>query len=134
MTVVQPKNRPENGGSFLFQPTGKRRIFTPEQFTDEHRMMFQTAVDFTSQEVVPHVAELERKQTDRMVKLLKQAGQIGLLSNDVPEAYGGLGGDKVTSMLLAEAVSQYAGWSVTVMAHNGIGTLPIVYFGTHEQK
>jgi alkylation response protein AidB-like acyl-CoA dehydrogenase len=134
MTLVQPKNRPENGGSFLFQPVGKRRIFTPEQFSDEQRLMFQTAHEFTAAEVVPHVAELEAKSSDRMVRLMKQAGELGILANDVPEAYGGLGGDKVSSMILAEAVSLYAGWSATVMAHNGIGSLPIVYFGSPEQK
>src|SRR5689334_4640865 len=134
MSVIQPKAPKEAGGSFLFQALGRRPIFTPEQFSDEQRMMHQTARDFAVNEVLPHVAELETKATDRMIKLVKQAGQLGLLANDVPEAYGGLGGDKVTSMLLAEATSLNASWSATVMAHNGIGTLPIVYFGTPEQK
>src|SRR5262249_107893 len=130
----QPKGQKEAGGSFLFQPLGRRSIFTPEQFSDEQRMMHQTAIEFARNEVLPHVAELEKKSSDLMVRLGKQAGQLGLLANDVPEAYGGLGGDKVTSMLLAEATSLNASWSATVMAHNGIGTLPIVYFGTPEQK
>jgi alkylation response protein AidB-like acyl-CoA dehydrogenase len=134
MTLVQPKSRPESGGSFLFQPLGRLRFFTPEQLSDEQRAIFQTAREFTEREVVPHVAELERKSSDRMVRLLKRAGALGLLANDVPEAYGGLGGDKVTSMLLAEAVSLNASWSTTVMAHNGIGSLPIVLFGTADQK
>ncbi len=134
MTLLQPKTRPEAGGSFLFQPLGRRSIFTVEQLSDEQRLMYQTARDFTVREVLPHVTELESKSSDRMVRLLKQAGALGLLANDVPEAYGGLGGDKVTSMLLAEAVSLNASWSATVMAHNGIGTLPIVYFGSDAQK
>jgi alkylation response protein AidB-like acyl-CoA dehydrogenase len=134
MSVVRPKSSKEAGGSFLFQPLGRRRIFTPEQFSDEQKLMHQTAREFALHEVVPHVAELEAKNTDLMVRLVKRAGALGLLANDVPEAYGGLGGDKVTSMLLAEASSLNASWSATVMAHNGIGTLPIVYFGTPEQK
>jgi alkylation response protein AidB-like acyl-CoA dehydrogenase len=136
MSVIQPKSPREAGGSFLFHDlaSGRRRIFTPEQFSDEQRMMYQTAREFAVNEVLPHVAELEQKTTGRMVELVKQAGQLGLLANDVPEAYGGLGGDKVTSMLLAETTSLNASWSATVMAHNGIGTLPIVYFGTPEQK
>jgi len=134
MTMLQPKNRLESGGSFLFQAVGKRKIFTPEMFTDEQKMMFDTAFEFTVNEVLPHTAELEAKNTGLMMKLVRKAGELGILSNDVPEEFGGLGGDKVTSMLLAEAISMYGGWSATVMAHNGIGTLPIVYFGTKEQK
>jgi alkylation response protein AidB-like acyl-CoA dehydrogenase len=134
MTLVQPKAQKEAGGSFLFQPVGRRLIFTVEQLSDEQRLMFQTAREFTEREVLPRTAELEQKSPGLMIKLLKQAGELGLLGNDVPEAYGGLGGDKATSMLLAEAVSIYSSWSATVMAHNGIGTLPIVFFGTPEQK
>jgi alkylation response protein AidB-like acyl-CoA dehydrogenase len=134
MTLVQPKAPKEAGGSFLFQPLGRRPIFTTEQLSDEQRMMYQTAREFALREVLPHVAELESKKTQRMVELVKRAGELGLLGNDVPEAYGGLGGDKVTSMLLAEATALDASWSSTVMAHNGIGTLPIVFFGTPEQK
>jgi alkylation response protein AidB-like acyl-CoA dehydrogenase len=134
MSVIQPKSFREAGGSFLFQPLGRRPVFTPEQFSDEQKLMYQTARDFCVNEVLPHVEELEKKSSDRMVRLVKQAGQLGLLANDVPEAHGGLGGDKVTSMLLAEATALNASWSATVMAHNGIGTLPIVYFGTREQK
>src|SRR5258706_2051157 len=127
MTLVQTKSRAASGGSFLFDRIGRRRIFTREQLSDEQRLIYQTAYDFTQTEVLPYVVELERKTSDRMVRLLKRAGELGLLANDVPEAYGGLGGDKATSMVLAEAVSQYSAWSATVMAHNGIGTLPIVY-------
>jgi alkylation response protein AidB-like acyl-CoA dehydrogenase len=134
MSVPQPKSPLEPGGSFLFQPMGRHPIFTPERFTDEQRMMYQTCFNFTAEKVLPHVEELERKDTDRMVRLIKEAAELGLLSNDVSEKYGGLGGDKVTSMLLSEAVSQYGGWAVTCMAHSGIGTLPIVYFGTPAQK
>lgn len=113
---------------------GRRPIFTPERFTEEQLLMYRTCFDFTAEKVLPYTEELERKDTDRMVRLVKEAAQLGLLSNDVPEKYGGLGGDKVTSMLLSEAVSQYGGWAVTCMAHSGIGTLPIVYFGTPAQK
>jgi alkylation response protein AidB-like acyl-CoA dehydrogenase len=134
MTLVQPKSRSAMGGSFLFDRFGRLPIFTREQISDEQRLMYQTTFEFTQTEVLPYVDELERKTTDRMVRLVKRAGALGLLANDVPEAYGGLGGNKVTSVLLAEAVTQYASWSVTAMAHSGIGTLPIVYFGTPQQK
>jgi alkylation response protein AidB-like acyl-CoA dehydrogenase len=113
---------------------GRHPIFTPERFSEEQRLMYRTCFEFTAEKVLPYVQELERKDDDRMVRLLKEAAQLGLLSNDVPEKYGGLGGDKVTSMLLSEAVSQYGSWAVTCMAHSGIGTLPIVYFGTPAQK
>ncbi len=125
---------PSAGGEFLIRPCGSHRIFTPEDFSEEQRMYFQTAEKFSMEEVVPRVREIEAKTPGVMVELLKQAGAIGLLGVDVPVEYGGLGADKTTSMLMTETITRVASFSVSLGAHTGIGTLPIVYFGTEAQK
>jgi butyryl-CoA dehydrogenase len=122
------------GGGFLLESTGASRIFTPEMLSDEQRMMRQTAEDFMHREVEPRVAQIEDKAPGVLRELLKKAGDVGLLGHDIPEEYGGLAGDKVSSSLIFEAASKNGSWAVTYGAHVGIGTMPIVLFGTAAQK
>jgi alkylation response protein AidB-like acyl-CoA dehydrogenase len=125
---------PAKGGSFLIEERRPEEIFTPEDFTDEHRQIARTALDFTTNEVVPAAREIEAKDFAVTRALLRKAGDLGLMSVDIPEAYGGLEMDKVTSALIAESMSQLASFSVAFSAHAGIGTLPIVWYGTAAQK
>jgi alkylation response protein AidB-like acyl-CoA dehydrogenase len=125
---------PLAGGEFLLRPSGSVTVFAPEQFSDEQRMYYETAEKFSREEVVPRVAEIEAKAPGVMVELLRKAGTVGLLGVDVPQAYGGLGADKTTSMLMTETITRVASFSVSLGAHTGIGTLPIVFFGTDAQK
>src|SRR6187397_1700109 len=122
------------GGGFLLEPTGSVTIFTPEMLSDEQRMMRDTADDFLIREVLPRVADIEAKKPGVMRGLLEKAGGVGLLGHDVPEQYGGLGGDKTSSSLITEAASRQGSFAVSFGAHVGIGTMPIVLFGTAEQR
>ncbi len=122
------------GGSFLLQETEAKDIFTPEDFNEQHRMIAQTTDEFIEKEVLPHIHEIDKQQEGLSVSLMKKVGELGLLSIDIPEEYGGMGLDKTSSMLVAEHVGKSGSWAVTFSAHTGIGTLPIVYFGTEEQK
>lgn len=122
------------GGSFLVEDITYDRIFTPEDFTEEHFMIAKTTEDFVKNEVLPQVEHLENHEFDRSVKLLKEAGELGLLGVDVPEEYGGLGLDKISSSIIAEKFSIAGGFSITHGAHVGIGSLPIVLFGNEDQK
>jgi alkylation response protein AidB-like acyl-CoA dehydrogenase len=122
------------GGSFLVEDIPCERVFTPEDFTDEHKMIAKTTEDYVVNEVLPQLEHLENHEFDRSVKLLRKAGELGLLSADIPEEYGGLGLDKISSALIAEKMSRAGGFSISHGAHVGIGSLPIVLFGTEEQK
>src|SRR3954452_24694383 len=122
------------GGSFLTEERQPEDIFTPEDFTEEHRQIAKTAADFTANEVMPAAAEIEAKNFTVTRALLRKAGDLGLMAVDIPEQYGGLEMDKVTSALIAESMSQLASFSVAFSAHAGIGTLPIVWYGTAAQK
>jgi len=122
------------GGSFLVEDVALDRVFTPEDFTDEHKMIAKTTEDYVTHEVVPLIEKLENHEFEHSVKLLKSAGDLGLLGADVPEEYGGLALDKVSSALIAEKMSRAGGFSITHGAHVGIGSLPIVLFGNEDQK
>jgi len=124
----------KKGGSFLIEESKPGEVFTPEDFTEQHKMIAETARDFVESEVVPNIEKLEELDYDLTVRLLRKAGEIGLLSADIPEEYGGLGLDKTSSMLVAENLGRTGSFAVSHGAHSGIGTLPIVYFGTEEQK
>lgn len=125
---------PIAGGSFVIDETDWRSVTTPEDFTEEQRMMAEMAADFVRNEVLPHDAQLEKLDYNLTVNLLRKAGELGLLGADVPEAYGGLGLDKVSTTLISEQLSPASSFALSLGAHVGIGTLPIVYFGTPEQK
>jgi alkylation response protein AidB-like acyl-CoA dehydrogenase len=122
------------GGSFLLDQATPDQVFTPADFTDDQRLIGQTAEEFVTKEVLPRTKELEDKKPGLMVELVKKAGELGLLAAGVPEQYGGAGLDKISATLLTEKISNYAGYAVTHGAQAGIGTLPIVYFGTEDQK
>ncbi len=122
------------GGSFLLEAARPEDVFTPADLTDDQKLIGQTAEEFVTKEVLPRVKELEEKKPGLMVELVKKAGELGLLGGGVPEAYGGAGLDKIATTVLTEKISIYGGFAVTHGAHAGIGTLPIVYFGTEEQK
>ena len=122
------------GGSFLTEERQPQDIFTPEDFSEEQRQIAKTAIDFTTNEVVPAAAEIEAKNFALTRDLLRKAGELGLMGVDVPEVYGGLELDKVTSAIIAESMSQLASFSVAFSAHVGIGTLPFVWYGTEAQK
>lgn len=127
-------NQKPQGCAFLIRDVGEETILTPEKFTEDQRMFAQTADEFMLREVMPHIERLEGGDFDKMVELLKKAADIGLLMIDIPEQYGGLEVDKTTSMLVMEKLARYGAFSTTFGAHTGIGTLPLVYFGTPEQK
>ena len=122
------------GGSFLIEDVSYEQVFTPEEYSDEQKMIAKTAEDYVLKEVVPVIDNLENHEFDHSVRLLKEAGDLGLLGADVPEEYGGLGLDKVSSALIAEKMSRAGGFSISHGAHVGIGSLPIVLFGNEEQK
>ncbi|MBI4461588.1 MAG: acyl-CoA dehydrogenase family protein [Acidobacteria bacterium] len=122
------------GSSFLIEDRTPEEIFTPEEFTDEQRQIGQTTEEFVTNEILPHVEELEQHQEGLMPTLLRKAGELGLLGADVPEAYGGSGLDKVSTTIISERMARYASYAVSHGGHHGIGTLPIAYFGTGEQK
>ena len=122
------------GGSFLIESISPDDVFTPEDFTEEHRMIAETAEQFLENEVVPRIDELEAKKEGVNEELLKKAAEIGLLGASIPEAYGGEGLDQVSSTILAEKSGRYGSFATTFGAHTGIGTLPIVYFGNEQQK
>jgi alkylation response protein AidB-like acyl-CoA dehydrogenase len=130
--VSQVLNR---GGAFLIIPCRPEDVFTPADFSDDQRLIGQTAEEFVQKEVMPAIPELEaHKDEHRMAQMLKKAGEIGLLGAGIPEAYGGSGLDKISAAILAEKLAGYGSFAVSHGGHSGIGTVPIVYFGTEEQK
>ncbi|MGC2662169.1 MAG: acyl-CoA dehydrogenase family protein [Bryobacteraceae bacterium] len=133
-TAVPALVKNAKGGSFLIEDIAASEVFTPEDFSEEQKQVARTATAFSIEEVLPAAEEIEAKNFDVMRGLLRKAGELGLLSVDIPEAYGGLEMDKVTSALVAESLSKNASFSVAVGAHAGIGTLPLVWYGTEEQK
>src|SRR6266498_2879300 len=132
-TASVPKSR-ISGGSFLLGSLSPEDVFTPEDFTEQHQLIGQTAEEFAQNEILPNVEKMEHKDFSVSRALLKKAGELGLSSVEIPEAYGGLEMDKVTAAVIADHIAKYAGFATTWGGHTGIGTLPIVYFGTEEQK
>ncbi|MFO7653749.1 MAG: acyl-CoA dehydrogenase family protein [Candidatus Krumholzibacteriia bacterium] len=123
------------GGMFLLRPTAPADVFTPEDFDENQRMIGQVVEEFCTKHIHPVAEELEYEgKTELGARLLKEAGTTGLLAADVPEAYGGMGSNKATIMLISEKMANGGSFAVTHGAQSGIGTLPIVYFGTPEQK
>ncbi|MGB6302980.1 MAG: acyl-CoA dehydrogenase family protein [Acidobacteriaceae bacterium] len=134
-------NRPDpkqikhgTGGSFLIEETDQQAIFTAEDFSDEQRQIERTTVEFAEKQIFPQIAAIEAKDLEVTKRLLREAGSLGLMAIDVPEEYGGLQMDKVTSALIAEKIAICGSFSVSFSAHAGIGTLPLVWYGTTDQK
>src|SRR5213592_4986089 len=135
MGTVTASAKPKiSGGSFLLEPRQPQEVFTPEDFNEQHRLIAQTAEDFAQNEIIPYIEKMEHKDFAVVRELLKKAGELGLSGVEIPEAYSGLEMDKVTAAVIADRIAKYAGFATTWGGHTGIGTLPIVYFGTEEQK
>ena len=135
MATLTATNAPKiSGGSFLIEDRTPDEVFTPEDFTEQHLLIAQTAEEFALKEIVPNAEKMEHKDFSISRELVRKAGELGLSGVDVPEEYGGMQLDKVTSAIVADRIAKYAGFSTTWGAHACIGTLPIVYFGTEEQK
>ncbi len=122
------------GGSFLLEERRTADVFTPEDFTEQHQMIGNTTEEFAVNEILPQAEKIEHKDYSTTRDLLKKAGDLGLSGVEIPEAYGGLEMDKVTAAVIADHIAKYAGFATTWGGHSGIGTLPIVYFGSEEQK
>ena len=122
------------GGSFLIRETPPQAVFTPEDLNDEQKMMAKLTRKFIETEVKPKAEQIEHQDWDLTVNLLKRAGELGLLSVDIPTKYGGLGLDLVTSLVIAEQMIEGGSFAISVFDHTGIGSLPIAWFGTPEQK
>ncbi len=122
------------GGSFLVEDRHYSEVFTPEDFSDEQRMIAETAEEFMEKEMVPRIPQILHLEYEVTRELLRKAGELGLLGIEVPAEYGGLGLDKVSGCLVSEKSARDGSFAVSFMGHTGIGTLPIVYFGTEAQK
>jgi alkylation response protein AidB-like acyl-CoA dehydrogenase len=130
-TISQELRR---GGAFIVAAAAPEEIFTPADLTDDQRLIGQTTEEFVTKEVLPRIPELEQHKKGVLPELLKKAGEIGLLGGLVPEQYGGAQLDKVATTVLAEKLAAYASMAVAHGGHAGIGTIPLLYFGTDEQK
>lgn len=122
------------GGGFLIQPSLPEHTFTPEDFNEEQRMIADMCNEFIEKEVLPHLIAIDAHEEGLMPTLLDKAGALGLLGAAFPEDLGGLGKDFVTATLVNECLGGGHSFAVAMAAHNGIGSLPILYFGTAEQK
>jgi butyryl-CoA dehydrogenase len=122
------------GGSFLLEIRTPDEVFTPEDLTEEQRQVAATAAQFAREEVLPNAAAIEAKQPGVLAGLLRKAGELGFTSVDIPEEYGGMGMDKITSMLVTDHLSILASFATAFGSHVGISTLPLVWYGTEEQK
>jgi alkylation response protein AidB-like acyl-CoA dehydrogenase len=122
------------GGAFLINPTQPDQVFIPEAFTSEDLLIGKTADEFLRKEVLPHVARIESGDHALMHTLMQKAGALGLLGADVPDVYGGLGLPQTTAALIAEKLNYQQSFALTHEAHTVIATLPLLYFGNHEQK
>ena len=123
-----------SGGSFLLEDRTPEQVFTPEDFTEEQRQIAETASRFAREQLLPAAPRIEAKEDGLMRSLLRQAAELGFTAVDIPEQYDGLGLDKTTSALVADRLSTLASFSTSFGAHTGIGTLPIVWYGTEDQK
>src|SRR5882757_3725062 len=122
------------GGSFLITDPTAADCFFPEDFTDEHKQIAETTANFAVNEIMPASDQIEAKDFSVTKRLLKEAADLGLAAIDIPEEYGGLEMDKASSAIVAENISRQGSFSVAFSAHTGIGTLPLVWYGTPEQK
>ena len=127
-------NQPIKGGEFIIRDTAPKDIFTPEEWTEEHKMIASMCEDFIHQEIIPHLDRIDSLEEGLMPSLLKKAGELGLLGLSIPKEYGGMGVDFKTTLLATEYLGLGFSFSVAYGAHTGIGTLPLLYYGNDEQK
>ena len=133
-TTATPPKTKLTGGSFLLEEHNLNDLFTPEDFNEDQQMVVKLAEEFATNEVVPNAEKMEHKEWAVCRELLKKAAEMGLTNADIPAEYGGADMDKVSSAIISDFMSKYGSLMVTLGAHSGIGTLPIVFFGTEEQK
>ncbi|MEC3883500.1 acyl-CoA dehydrogenase family protein [Halobacillus sp. HZG1] len=131
---MQPVQHNVRGGEFLISEVSEESVFTPEDRTDEHKMIAATARQFITQEIHPNRNRIEDGDFDFVSGKMRKAGDLGLLGHSIPENYGGLGLDKISKGIVGEALGNASGYSVAHSNHTCIATLPITYFGTKEQK
>ncbi|MDQ2854939.1 MAG: acyl-CoA dehydrogenase family protein [Acidobacteriota bacterium] len=134
MSAVAEQKAVVKGGAFLIEEHTPEETFTPEDFTEEHRMIAETTRQFVDNEVVPRIDELEKHDWKLARDLVKQAADLGLIGANIPEEYGGLGLDQTSSALIGENIGRSASFATTLGAESGIGLLPIIYFGTEAAK
>jgi alkylation response protein AidB-like acyl-CoA dehydrogenase len=136
MLIQNPKSKIQNpkGGSFLIEARSPADVFTPEDITDQHRLIAQTAQEFIDREIVPRAQEIEDKKPGVLKELLRKSAEIGLSTTDVPQRFGGSELDKISSIIVSEEMARNGSWAATVGAQAGIGILPIAFFGTDAQK
>lgn len=134
MSVLTEK-KSIKGGEFIVRETEAQEVFIPEEFSEEQKMMAQACQDFIDTEIAPNADRIDSmKEPELVPNIFKKAGELGLLGISVPEEYGGMGMSFNTSMLIADIIGAAGSFSTTYGAHTGIGTLPILYYGTEEQK
>ena len=132
--MSEEKKEALNGGEFLIKDTKAMDIFIPEEFEEEQIMIGQMCTEFLAQEVIPNIERIDAGEEVLMPSLLEKAGEMGMLGISVPEELGGFNKNFVTSMFTTEKLGAGYSFSVALSAHTGIGTLPILYYGTEEQK
>jgi alkylation response protein AidB-like acyl-CoA dehydrogenase len=134
MSAVAEQKKLIKGGAFLIEERAPEEIFTPEDFTEEHRMIADTTREFMDKEVVPRIDELEKHDWKLSRELVGKAADLGLIGANIPEEYGGLGLDQTSGALIGENIGRSASFATTLGAESGIGLLPIVYFATDAAK
>jgi alkylation response protein AidB-like acyl-CoA dehydrogenase len=134
MSAVAEQKKLFKGGSFLIEERTPEEIFTPEDFTEEHRMIADTTRQFVDKEVVPRIDELEKHDWKLAREFVTKAAELGLIGANIPEEYGGLGLDQTSGALIGENIGRSASFATTLGAESGIGLLPIVYFATDAAK
>jgi alkylation response protein AidB-like acyl-CoA dehydrogenase len=134
MSAVAEQKELVQGGAFLIEDRTPEEVFTPEDFTEEHRMIAETTRQFVDKEVIPRIDELEKHDWKLARELVRKAADLGLIGANIPEEYGGLGLDQTSSALVGENIGRSASFATTLGAESGIGLLPIIYFGTETAK
>ena len=122
------------GGSFLIEPTSPEQLFSPEDFTDEHRAIARTTEEFWTKEIAPNVDAIQHQEPGVAVSVLRKAGELGLTSVHLPEKYGGMEMDLTSAMLVAEGIAKDGSYAAWHGGQSGIGALPLLFFGTEDQK
>jgi alkylation response protein AidB-like acyl-CoA dehydrogenase len=134
MSDSSTKEKAIKGGEFIIRDTKPENIFIPEEWNEEQKMIASMCDDFIEKEVVPHLDRIDKMEEGLMPSILNKAGELGMLGMSVPEELGGMGVDFKTSLLATEKLGKGYSFSVAYGAHTGIGTLPLLYYGTEEQK
>jgi alkylation response protein AidB-like acyl-CoA dehydrogenase len=134
MATITSTRKDGKGGAWIIEDTASADVFTPEKLSDEQRMMARTAADFVVNEVLPQLERLEAKDWDFCRQLVRRCGELGLMGTDVPEAYGGVDLDKVSSVVVGEGIAHCASFGTTFGAMTGLSIIPLLCFGTEAQK